>query len=256
MTTNLDNHSQDKSNSELVQALAIRYQAIRDKISEAAHSIGRDPQTIQLLAVSKGQSVEKIATLASLGQTSFGENYTQEMLTKAQALSHLSVRWSYIGKIQSNKIHRIVEVASEIQTLTDLRHAKLIAQAAREIGKVPYPVYLEVNASMEATKGGLTFENVIPFWETLQVACPELKVMGIMAIPAQDIQDPPLGLPLHVPTLYNNLRQLAHKIGDGKLSLGMSGDLQTAVQAGSDVVRIGTALFGERLLKKNDNLQA
>lgn len=196
-----------------------------------------------MLAVSKGQPAEKIRTLFELGQRRFGENYTQELLEKAQTLHDLPLKWVYIGHLQSNKIRRLVEVTDEIQTVDSLRHAQKIASAAREFGKTPFPIMLEVNAGMEEGKSGLPMHGALELAAEIQQDLPELKVRGIMAIPPSQYQDESYQ---DVPALYLDLRSLADNVGDGILSLGMSGDLRLAIEAGSDIVRIGTALLGSR----------
>lgn len=220
-------------------SLAQRRQAIQAQIQQHA-SKGRTPE---LLAVTKGQPAEKVRALFELGQRRFGENYSQELLEKAQILHELPLEWVYIGHLQSNKIRRLVEVTSEIQTVDNLRHAQKIATAAREYGKTPFPIMLEVNAGMEEGKSGLPMMDVPALAATIARDLPELKVRGIMAIPPSCYQDSECE---GVPELYRELRALADSVGDGILSLGMSGDLRLAIQAGTDIVRIGTALLGAR----------
>src|SRR4051812_35720669 len=127
---------------EATSSLAQRRQGILAQIQQYAKS----DKVPELLAVTKGQPAEKIRELFQLGQRRFGENYTQELMEKAQALQDLPIEWVYIGHLQSNKIRRIVEVTHEIQTVDSLRHAQKIASAARECGKTPFPIFLEVNA--------------------------------------------------------------------------------------------------------------
>jgi pyridoxal phosphate enzyme (YggS family) len=220
--------------------IAQRYQQILDKMADLATGMGRQPE---LLAVSKGQQLEKIKEVYALGQRRFGENYAQELIDKAKSLETLDIEWVYIGHLQSNKIKKIVSVASEIQTLSELRHAELIAKAAVSFGKVPFPVYVEVNAGLEVTKTGISLRETINFTDELVQRFPELSVQGIMAIPPSTFQDE---TSVEVPELYYELRRLADKVGRGKLSLGMSGDMRISINAGSDTIRIGTALFGSR----------
>jgi len=223
------------------KALPGNFSGIKDHIKAVCQQCGRDVQAIQLIAASKTQPVEKIMELHQLGQKFFGENYAQEMEEKAQFLPG-SVEWIFIGRVQSNKIKRIVRIASEIQTLTSLKHAVVIARTAEELGKVPFSVFIEINLGEESNKAGLSFEDAWDFQEELK-RIPQLKLRGLMAIP-----------PLRYVTnwdkegedLYRTLRSKAYEFGEGKLSLGMSGDYKQAIRCGSDIVRVGSSLFGPR----------
>jgi pyridoxal phosphate enzyme (YggS family) len=150
--------------------------------------------------------------------------------------------WVFIGHLQSNKIRKIVSVASEIQTVGSLKHAEHIARAARELGKTPYPVWIEVNADQEESKHGCPLDAA-PALAAALTQNPDLRLRGLMAIPPSQFQD---ATTPDVPPLYQRLRQLADQVGEGQLSLGMSGDLSLAIRAGSNLVRIGTAILGPR----------
>jgi len=161
----------------------------------------------------------------------------------------LECRFTFIGVLQSNKIKHIVSIAHEIQSVAQEHHALAIAKHAKALGRIPFPIYLLVNAGDEATKFGLSLPEVPAFAASLAIKAPELDIQGIMAIP------PPLNLPqvstqelslLQVPELYLQLRSIASSVGRGRLSLGMSDDLELAIKAGSDCVRIGTSIFGPR----------
>jgi hypothetical protein len=224
--------------------IATNLQKVRTTISAACKALGR-PEP-RLIAVSKTHSPADILTAWQAGQHDFGENYGQELAQKRAALAaHEDLRFVFIGRLQSNKIKTIVRDADEIQSLADIRHARLIAKAAAESGRAPYPVYYLVNAGGEPTKDGLQLAEVATFHQKVTAELPELAPQGIMAIP------PPLtdaeSLPAaELPPLYQQLRLLASATGRGLLSLGMSDDLSAALAAGSDCVRIGTAIFGRR----------
>jgi pyridoxal phosphate enzyme (YggS family) len=224
--------------SQTKTALERRYHLLCSQIREHA---GTDTQP-ELLVVTKGHGPEPLRALFSWGQTSFGENYTQELLSKSQALQDLPIRWIYIGHLQSNKIRKIVSVASEIQTVGSLKHAEQIALAARACGKTPYPIWIEVNADQEEGKHGCPMSEV-PALAAGLASNPDLRLRGLMAIPPSHFQDETNA---EVPALYRSLRQLADQIGEQQLSLGMSGDLGLAIRAGSNLVRIGTAILGPR----------
>ncbi len=214
--------------------------AVRAEIQQICTHIGRLPP--RLIAVSKVHPASAIVAAYEAGQREFGENYAQELVQKRTELSALKdLRLIFIGRLQSNKIKSIVASADEIQSLSDLKHAALIAKAAKDCGKTAYPVYYLVNAGEEATKAGLPFAEIDAFHAALSKNFPELSPQGLMAIP------PPLSDEVTVvPDLYLRLKQKAATIGAGKLSLGMSDDLRLAITAGSDCVRIGTAIFGAR----------
>jgi len=226
--------------------LEVRYLALLQTIA-ATSRLAATPRPVRLLAVSKGQPAAAMRDLYALGQRSFGENYAQEMVSKAAALGDLpGLEFVFIGRIQSNKIPAIVRAAAAVQSLASERHARLVAAAVRAAGKVNYPVHLLINAGDEASKDGLNAAAAKALAHVISASLPELRLRGVMAIP------PPLGVLTlaadgsGVPLLFYELRQLADGIGEGDLSLGMSADLKPAILAGSDSVRVGTALFGER----------
>lgn len=217
-----------------------RYQQVQEQIRQLCQETKREQP--QLLAVSKVHSSDSIRKVYELGHRYFGENYAQELVSKAEELKDLHIKWSFIGHIQSNKIKSIVEVADEIQTLASLKHAKAINKAAIECGKSPFKVYLAVNAEDEPQKNGISLDELPSLHQAISKECPELEIQGIMSIPPKKYQD---NLD-QVPRTYEKLRQAANDIGLGNLSVGMSGDLKIALMAGTNLVRIGTAIFGTR----------
>lgn len=220
------------------------YSAVKERIFQACRAQGRAATAVRLLAVSKKQPIAKIKELFNAGQQEFAENYANELIAKAQELKELPISWVFIGRLQSNKIKRIVEVADEIQSAASLRHVEYIARFANELGKAPYPIYLQVNAGSEESKDGVELSEALPLAEHIRTKFPALALQGLMAIPPRFTGE---GVLSEQAELYRQLRTLASQIGAGKLSLGMSEDLEAAIAAGSDCVRIGTALFGSRL---------
>jgi pyridoxal phosphate enzyme (YggS family) len=198
---------------------------------------------VKLLVASKAQTVERITELHALGQKFFAENYAQELFEKAPQLPP-SIEWSYIGHLQSNKIKRIMHHACEIQTLSSLKHAESITRYAEELGKTPYKVFIEVQVPGDTGKSGVEMSQLEKFVQELRNKFSKhLDVQGLMAIP-------PLRYAEHwneeAERIYKNLRTLASTVGAGKLSLGMSQDLEHSIECGSDIVRIGTAIMGKR----------
>lgn len=214
---------------------------VRRIITDTCQQLGRTEP--RLIAVSKKHSIESMRAAFHCGQREFGENYSQELAQKKSGLADLpSLKLVFVGRLQSNKINAIVANADEIQGLASEKHAAQIARAAKELGRVPYPVYYLVNVGDEATKDGLQLSLVQEFDQIIQKNYPELAIQGLMAIPPTLDGEPGQ----EIPPLYTELRALARQIGAGKLSIGMSADLRTAILAGTDCVRIGTAIFGER----------
>jgi pyridoxal phosphate enzyme (YggS family) len=230
-----------------------RLSAIRVRIADAAAVYGRGASEICLIAVSKTHPPEAVLDAYSLGQRTFGENYADELAEKSTALQHLKdIKWVFIGQLQSNKIQKIVKFADEIQSIASEKHARYVQRYAAELGKQHFPVWIVVNAAAEASKQGLSFDELAKLSEFILSHCPNLSLQGIMAIPPAEFSDEVYvgeGKP-SPPDLYIKLRKAASRTGLGKLSLGMTGDLQIAIAAGRDCVRIGTAIFGERAQKQ------
>jgi pyridoxal phosphate enzyme (YggS family) len=227
--------------------LQIRLTTIHQRIHAACMAAGRTPSEITLMGVSKGQPAEKIQALYDLGLRDFGENYLQELESKAFALQHLKdIRWHFIGALQSNKIAKVVAICSTIHTVASERYAKLIADDAKKLNKTPYPIYLQVNIGEETQKQGLAYKDVPPVAHVISTTLPTLALQGIMAIPPPEYNDQSF-VEKPLPDMYENLKKLSLQVGLKKLSLGMSSDLGLAIKAQSTIIRIGRDLFGERV---------
>ena len=235
--------------------LQTTYNDLLAQIAQTCEDAGRDPTAVRLMAVSKGQPVAKIHALLGLGHRYFGESYAGELLEKASQTPDTSIRWSFIGTLQSNKIAKIMSVASEIQTLASEKHVRYAARYARELNKIPYPVYIEANAG-EAQKAGIPLSEVAAFAAYIESeSAGALDLRGLLCVPPAVYSDDEVAKPLMsgqtsgppaLPPLYTDLSAIAAQTGAGVLSLGMSHDLGLAIKAGSHIVRIGTALFGSR----------
>lgn len=214
---------------------------VQQRIETACARFSRPPTSLRLVAVSKTHDLNSVIEAAAVGQQWFGENYVQELLQKSMQTGP-KVRWSFIGTVQSNKIEKLASHADEIQTLTSVKHATKLQEAL--VGKKNnYPVFICVNAANESTKSGCRFDEVAQLRDHIEENCPLLDLQGIMAIP-----------PLFPPSqedearrLYAQLRNLAEGVGKRELSLGMSQDLELAIECGSTVVRVGTDIFGTRM---------
>ncbi len=222
-----------------------KYHKVQNLIAEYALRFRRNSKSIHLLAVSKGQPLEKIRDLYELGHRNFGENYFQELEKKIKEISLDQIKWHFIGHLQSNKIKKIVRHCEAIHTVSSYRHADIIARAAADIQKVPFKVYIEVNISKSTQKSGCLPEEAVKLANRL-VSIPELDVRGFMAIPSKLGSSDKI---TELPNEYKQLKSLSDTLDFPELSLGMSQDLAYAIEAGSTVVRIGTALFGPRTEK-------
>jgi pyridoxal phosphate enzyme (YggS family) len=219
------------------------WQAVHAAIGAAAQATGREPGTVQLLAVSKTFPAEAVREAYLAGQTAFGENYVQEALDKMDALADLPLEWHFIGPIQGNKTRPIAERFAWVHGVDRLKIAERLS-AQRPVDLPPLNVCLQVNVSSEASKSGVAPEEV----EGLALAVsrlPRLRLRGLMAIPAPAEGDEAQRAP------FRRMRELLlqlNKIGLGldTLSMGMSHDFSAAIAEGATLVRIGTAIFGQR----------
>lgn len=221
-----------------------RIEKIRQLIATTAVACQRSPEEIQLLAVSKGQPASAIQEAFTAGIRHIGENYLQEAQTKIQALKNLPLCWHFIGPIQSNKTQAIAETFSWVHSVDREKIANLLAQHRPE--HLPaLNVCLQVNLDEEDSKAGLAPEHLKQL-ALLITKLPRLKLRGLMTIPKprSDEQEQYESL-LRLTKLFNQLNQELNLSMDS-LSMGMTDDLVAAIRAGSTMVRIGRAIFGER----------
>ena len=218
-------------------------QVVRERIAAAARAAGREPGDIALLAVSKTFAANAVRAAHAAGQRDFGENYVQEAMEKIAALSDLPLCWHFIGPIQSNKTRAIAEHFDWVHSVDRVKIAQRLAES-RPAGREPLDVCLQVNLSGEQSKSGVTPEGVRPLAEAVRTL-PRLRLRGLMAIP-----EPGGDLSLQR-RRFAGLRRLLEQLnaagfGLDTLSMGMSQDLEAAVLEGATIVRVGTAIFGER----------
>ncbi len=222
-------------------------QAVRASIMQAAQEAGRAEQDIQLLAVSKTVPAPALLLAAQAGQKAFGESYVQEALDKMvvlQALApSLQVDWHFIGPIQSNKTRDIAAHFSWVHSVDRLKIAQRLSSQRPE-HLPPLNLCLQVNISGEASKSGVTVADA-PALAHAIVALPRLRLRGLMAVPQAtttlEQQRQPLAQVRHLQQAL-----CAQGLELDTLSMGMSGDLDAAIHEGATIVRIGTAIFGER----------
>jgi pyridoxal phosphate enzyme (YggS family) len=231
----------------IMSTIAPKLQAVDASIVAAANACGRDPHTVQLLAVSKTFGADAVLEAIAAGQLAFGENYLQEALDKIttveQALPGRAIEWHFIGPIQSNKTRPIATHFAWAHTVDRLKIAqRLSEQRPPELG--PINICLQVNISGEASKSGATPAE-LPGLAHQVAALPHVRLRGLMAIPEPD-QDPQRQRAAfaRVRALFEQLR--ADGLALDTLSMGMSADLAAAIAEGATIVRIGSAIFGTR----------
>ena len=222
-------------------------QATRAAIADAATACGRAPQDIELLAVSKTFSADAVREAYDAGQRCFGENYVQEGIEKIAALHDLKIEWHFIGPIQSNKTRPIAEHFDWVHGIERLKIAERLS-AQRPAGFPPLQVCLQVNVSGEASKSGVAPEEINAL--AVQVAkLPNLQLRGLMAVPApsDDVAEQRAAF-TQLRVLFERLKRDGLQLDT--LSMGMSHDFSAAIAEGATMVRIGSAIFGNRIYHK------
>ena len=223
--------------------ISANLQAVLARIQEATRNSGRSPEEVRLLAVSKTWPAASVRMAAEAGQKAFGENYVQEGVDKIREVGLSDLEWHFIGPLQSNKTRLVAEAFHWVHSVDRLKIAERLSEQRSE-SMSPLQVCLQVNVSNEDTKSGVPVDDVLPL--VRQVArLPRLKLRGLMAIPAVEKDFALQRLP------FRRLREaLDHLRQEGlfldTLSMGMSDDLEAAIAEGATLVRVGTAIFGER----------
>ena len=227
--------------------IASNLQAVRGAIRAACIKAGRDPCNVGLLAVSKGFPADVLREAFNTGQSCFGESYVQEALDKIAKLQDLPIEWHYIGPIQSNKTRAIAENFAWVHSIDRLKIAERLSEQRPE--NLPaLQVCIQVNISGEVSKGGTGLNEV----EELAIAItklPKLKLRGLMTVPAPSVDMGTQRLPF---TQLRNLRDklIQRGLHMDSLSMGMSDDFTAAIAEGATIIRIGTAIFGNRVYQK------
>jgi len=233
-------------------SIAARLTAIRGRIVAAAGRAGRDPLSVTLVAVTKFHPVSAIEEAYACGQRHFGENRVQEAEEKKVLLGPLlqasdPLRLELIGALQSNKVRKAVAAVSRIQSVDSAELGARVGRVAVEMGRV-MPLLIQVGLAGEATKSGVPEAGLLPVLESLRGVA-GISVDGLMAIP------PFLEDPEDVRPYFKRLRALKDEalarglLAHGELSMGMSHDFEAAIEEGATIVRVGTAIFGERPAK-------
>ena len=216
-------------------------QSVLDQIQQACGRVQRDPASVQLLAVSKTHPSQSLREMYQAGQRSFGENYLQEALTKMDELQDLEIEWHFIGHVQRNKTKHLAEKFDWVHGVDRLIIAERLSSQRMDSRK-PLNICIQVNIDGQDSKDGCQPDEVAELVKQIS-QLPNIRLRGLMVIPAPEnsvaFAD--------AKTLFEQVKSLHARPQDwDTLSMGMSGDLDAAIAAGSTMVRVGTALFGAR----------
>ena len=226
--------------------IADRLAEVRGRIAAAARSAGRDPSSIRLVAVSKTFPIDAIREAYAAGQCEFGENRVQEALEKIAACGDLEIRWHLLGHLQTNKAKKAAPAFSTIHSVDSVELLQKIDAAAADTGRAP-ELLIQVDLAGEATKFGVPPADVPRLFDAA-FRCHTVRVAGLMTLP------PIPESPADARPWFRQLRELRDEWRAAgvppsmlaELSMGMSGDFEVAIEEGSTMVRIGTAIFGSR----------
>lgn len=226
--------------------LQTRLENVLNRIKKAANARGRDPEIIRLVAVSKTIPADMVKEAIEAGVKILGENYIQETRKKFDALSSYPVSWHFIGHLQTNKAKYAVRLFDLIHSVDSLKLAHELNKQAKKINKIQ-EILIQVNISMESTKAGVYEQDALSLIKDIS-HLENLSVKGLMTMP------PFFNEPEKVRPYFSALRKLRDQIKKesipniamDELSMGMTGDFEAAIDEGASLVRIGTAIFGER----------
>jgi pyridoxal phosphate enzyme (YggS family) len=221
--------------------------AVLSRMARAAERSGRDPAEIKLICVSKTQPADVLRRALNVGCDAFGENKVQEAESKIFAIGRDAVEWHLIGHLQSNKARRAVQLFDVVHALDSVALARRLERICEEEHRPKLSVFVQVDLAGEATKSGLA-ESDLPELTAFLQRCKCLSFDGLMVLPPF-FQDAEIPRPY-----FERLRQIRDKLvsdgafrrGRGELSMGMSHDFEVAIEEGATVIRVGTAIFGDR----------
>jgi len=232
-----------------VNDIASNLAAVRERIAAAAAAAGRDPGSVHLLAVSKTFSADHVRAAYAAGQRDFGENKVQEALQKIEATAELPIRWHLIGHLQSNKAKKAAPAFAAVHAIDSVDLLRRVDAAAADAGAAP-DLFVQVDMAGEATKFGAP-ETDVPAIARAALECRAARMKGLMLLPPW-FDDPEQARPY-----FRRLRLLRDRLVEGgmpetqlrELSMGMSHDFEVAIQEGATLVRVGTAIFGKRIVR-------
>ncbi len=227
--------------------LKARFKAVQDRIAAAAARAGRKASEIKLVAVSKTHPVKTVRGAMAAGFLVFGENKVQEGESKIAEVGRGKAEWHLIGHLQSNKARKAVEYFDVIESVDSVEIASRLERICTEEGRESLPVLIQIDLAGEKTKSGIS-EPELPVLVEFLKRCERLKFIGLMVLPPY-FEDPEATRPY-----FKRLREIRDRLasegvfgtGSGELSMGMSHDFEVAIEEGATIVRVGTAIFGER----------
>jgi pyridoxal phosphate enzyme (YggS family) len=223
-----------------------RLEKVKDRIKKAAEACNRNPQTIRLVAVSKTVPADRVREAIEAGVKNLGENYVQEAREKINSLTDFPVNWHFIGHLQTNKAKYAVRLFDLIHSVDSLKLSRELNKQAQKNGKIQQ-ILIQVNISREETKSGISVDEAINLVDEIS-HLENLSIKGLMTMP------PYFNQPERVRPFFSALRELRDQIKEkaipnmsmDELSMGMTGDFEAAIEEGATMVRVGTAIFGER----------
>ncbi len=229
------------------QALSDRFTDVRDRIKTAAQRANRLAAEVSLIAISKTHAVSMMRSAIDAGVTDLGENRVQEAECKITELGRSAARWHLVGHLQSNKAARAVQLFDCIHSLDSVDLARRLDRLCEAEARTELAVLIQIDLGGEATKTGIDPRKLPELLEALK-SCPRLRLIGLMTLPPY-FENPDCARPY-----FKTLRQLRDQLlpqghfgdGRGELSMGMSHDFEIAIEEGATMVRVGTAIFGER----------
>ncbi len=236
-----------RSKIEVLPALRDRFADVHGRIGAAARAVGRSPQDITLVAITKTHPVETLQAAIDLGAKDLGENRVQEAEEKITELGRDVVRWHLVGHLQANKARRAVQLFDVIHSLDSSALAERLDRLCIEEGRSSLDVLVQIDLGGEKTKSGVQAAGLPALLSTLE-QCPRLRLRGLMTLPPY-FENPDCSRPF-----FKTLRDLRDELqaqghfgaAKGELSMGMSHDFQFAIEEGATLIRVGTSLFGER----------
>ena len=219
---------------------------IRARMAEAARAAGRDPAEVLLCAACKTRTVEEVRESAALDIDLFGENHVQELVEKTDAGAYLGKPGHFIGHLQTNKVNKVVGRADMIESVDSEHLLNKVETAAARLG-IPQDILIEINIGAEESKSGVSPEALWALTDAAEAA-EHLRLRGLMAIPPAD------ATPDETRAFFARMRRLLTELQErhydtarpDTLSMGMSGDYESAIREGATIVRIGTAIYGAR----------
>jgi PLP dependent protein len=230
-----------------LQALRDRFKDVGVRVGTAARRSQRAAEEVRLIAISKTHPAETIAAALDLGLTDFGENRVQEAEAKITELGRDRARWHLVGHLQSNKARRAVKLFDYVHSLDSVELAQRLDDACGAQQRPELPVFIQIDLGGEKTKTGINPRDLPELLEVVK-GCQRLRLIGLMTLPPY-FENPDCGRPYFktLRELRDELRAQGH-FGEhaGELSMGMSHDFEIAIEEGATMVRVGTAIFGER----------